>query len=125
MRLRLIILARAILLLTLLLVVVGSGACSEPTGPKTVSNRDIAVKVPAMKQAVADHDLGVAADLVKNLESDDAAVRFYAIDALRRLTGEDLGYHYYDDKEQRQPAVARWRRWVQQRGSTAGELTAR
>jgi len=40
-------------------------------------------------------------------------VRFYAINGLRRLTGDDFGYHYYDEKEQRQPAVARWQRWVE------------
>ena len=113
MRLRLIILARPAALLWCGAVAAAAVGCSEPTGPKTVYNRDPDVKVPAIKQAVAERDRSVVNELVKNLDSDDAAVRFYAISGLCRLTGDDLGYHYYKDKEQRQPAVARWHHWLE------------
>src|SRR5262249_19040992 len=47
--------------------------------------------------------------LVNLLEDDDPAVRMYAILSLRRLTGQDFGYHYYDSDAERAVAVARWR----------------
>jgi hypothetical protein len=103
--------------LALLLVVVGGGGvsgCAAPSGPRTVYNPDLDVKAPAIKRAVARRDLSVAAELVKSLDSDDPAVRFYAVQGLRRLTGEDFGYQFYQDKEQRRPAVQRWRRWLDQ-----------
>ena len=112
MRLRLVILAPP---LALLWCVAAGAGCSEPTGPKTVANRDPDVKVPAIKEAVAQRDESAVVELVKQLDSDDAAVRFYAINGLRRLTGKDLGYLYYEDKEQRQPAVTRWRAYVKGR----------
>lgn len=88
------------------------GSCTEPTGPRTVYNPNPSVKIPAIKRAVADRDLAAAPELVKNLDSDDPEVRFYAIEALCRLTGEDFGYRYYDDSDQRRAAVARWRQWL-------------
>lgn len=89
--------------------------CSEPTGPKTVSNRNLAVKVPAIKDAVSQKDMTAAAQLVRDLENDDPAVRFYAIEGLERLTGQTLGYVYYDDTDARRPAVMKWRKWLDEK----------
>jgi hypothetical protein len=89
------------------------GGCHEPTGPKTISNPDLSVKVPAIKQAVADHDMSSAGELVKELNDDDPAVRLYAIEGLQRLSGEDFGYRYYNDKEDRVPAIAKWQKWLE------------
>jgi hypothetical protein len=47
--------------------------------------------------------------VVDLLEDRDEAVRMYAITALRRLCGEDLGYRFYASEAQRAAAVARWR----------------
>ena len=92
--------------------------CHEPTGPRTVNNEDLAVKIPAIKEAAAKKDLSAAPQLVQDLESDDAAVRLFAIMGLREMNGgEELGYVYYADHEQRKPAVAKWRRWLTGRGS--------
>jgi hypothetical protein len=90
-----------------------AGGCHEPTGPRTIANPDPAVKIPAMKSAVAERDRDKAAAMVKNLESDDPAVRLFAIEGLRRLTGEDFGYDYYADADQRAPAVQRWKQWLE------------
>jgi hypothetical protein len=92
--------------------VVAIAGCTEPTGPRTVANPDIAVKVPAIKEAVETKDADAAPQLVKDLESDDPAVRFYAIGGLRRLTGQDFGYQYFADRECRQPAVEKWQQWL-------------
>jgi len=88
------------------------GGCSEPSGPKVIASRDIDVKIPAIKRAVQDKDTTQLAELVKGLKSDDAAVRLYSIEGLQRMTGQDLGYRYYDDAEARKPALERWNKWL-------------
>lgn len=77
-----------------------------------------------MKLAVEKKDLDAACQMVKDLESDDPAVRFYAIEALYRLTGERFGYDYYLDAEQRQPAMQRWRQWAAEQGCEGFEPPA-
>ena len=88
--------------------------CSEPTGPRTVASQDMAVKVPAIIVAVENQDRSAVPQLVKDLESDDAALRMFAIMGLQELTGQDFGYVYYADVEQRRPAVMKWRQWLEQ-----------
>ena len=101
---------------TLVAVVLGSvagGACSTPRPEKDVRNPDPAGKIPAYKEAVREKDRSAARQMVKDLDSDDPAIRMFAIVALRRLTGGDqLGYQYFDDHHQRRPAIKRWERWL-------------
>ena len=87
-------------------------ACTAPQGPRIVSDPDPSVKIPAIEQAVHDKDQSALPQLVRDLDSDDPAVRFYAIQGLRRLTGQDLGYAYYLDQDQRQAAVRQWQQWL-------------
>lgn len=47
--------------------------------------------------------------VVDLLDDSDGAVRLYAINALRRLCGEDFGYRYYESASVREAAVRRWR----------------
>src|SRR5579871_3246236 len=79
-------------------------------GPRAVTDEDPSDKIPAIEQAVQQHDKRVIPQLVKDLESDDPAVRMYSIDGLRRMTNLDFGYRFYDEADQRQFAVARWRK---------------
>jgi hypothetical protein len=88
--------------------------CSAPRGPIEVSNPDPSGKIPAMKKAVREHDLKVARQLIKDLDSDDAAVRLFSIHTLQELTGKRLGYDYAHDELQRQPALKRWQEWLAQ-----------
>jgi len=72
---------------------------------------------PASRIAAIDRSArqGSRADIpriVENLSSDDAAVRMAAIGALRRMTGETLGYRFDDPAAERQAAVSRWAEWV-------------
>ena len=101
---------------TLVAVVVGSvaaSACSTPRPEKDVRNPDPSGKIPAYKEAVRGKDRRAARQMVKDLDSDDPAVRMFAIVALRRLTGgEEFGYQYFDDPHERRPAIARWERWL-------------
>jgi hypothetical protein len=91
--------------------VAGTMGCG-PGPEKGLTSRDPSGKIPAMKEAVRVHDLRATPQLVKALESDDAAVRFYAIEALYRLTGETFGYVYYQNEEGREPALKKWKDWL-------------
>ena len=85
--------------------------CSAPRGPFRVSEQDPANKIPGIKKAVEDKDLSAAKQMVVDLDNDDPAIRFYAIEGLHRLTGQDFGYKYYEDELARQPALKRWQAW--------------
>jgi hypothetical protein len=58
--------------------------------------------------------------LVDLLDDTDPAVRMYSILSLKRLCGQDYGYHYYDNDTLRTAAVERWRDALR-----AGAVTAR
>jgi hypothetical protein len=95
-----------------------TSGCTEPTGPRTVASEDLSIKIPAMREAGRTQDLPAAPQMVKDLESDDAVVRLFAIKALEDMNGGDsFGYVYYADLEQRRPAVLKWRKWLQQQGA--------
>lgn len=99
----------------LLLVVVAAmplAGCSAPGPEKVVTNPDPAGKIPAYKEAVRAHDCSAVRQMVKDLDSDDPAVRLFAIEGLRRLTGETFDYKYYDDEHARRPALRRWQAWL-------------
>ena len=63
----------------------------------------------AQEWLAAQEDLSAARQLVKDLSDTDPAIRFYAIGALKRLTGDDFGYVFYQEWPQRQLAVQRKR----------------
>jgi hypothetical protein len=86
-------------------------------GPRTVTNPDLQAKVPAIEDAARRRDRSAIPELVKELDSDDAAVRFYAIRGLRAITGGNFGYRYYDSEEDRQAAVLRWKQWLRDQKS--------
>lgn len=98
--------------LALLMVVGCLAGCVAPRGKAIVTDDDPANKIPAISTAVQKKDLGVAKQLVKDLDSDDPAVRFYSIEGLRRLTGQTFDYVYYNDAIARQPAIKRWQEWL-------------
>lgn len=93
----------------------GSFSCSGYTGPRSVLNADPAVKIPEIHRAVAAKDRSVIPQLVKDLDSDDAAIRFHSIEALERLTGQTLDYDWtIADRHQRRPALERWQAYLAQ-----------
>lgn len=99
--------ARGSTVFFLMLALSGCGS-----GPRSVSDADPSDKIPAIEAAVAKGDRHVIPQLVSDLKSDDPAVRFYSIDGLRRLTGQDLGYRYYGEDSEREAAVRRWQDWL-------------
>ena len=101
-----------LLLVGTVLLVFASG-CTPPRPKLVVTDPDPTVKIPAIKKAVDEHNLAATRQMVKDLESDDPAVRFYAVEGLRKMTGEEFGYEWFDDDDDaRQPAVKKWQEWL-------------
>ena len=89
--------------------------CQDPRGPARVSSDDPDLKILAIKQDVSRHNEDDIAKMVEGLQSDDAAVRFYCIQGLGRLTNDNFGYVFYERDDQRAPALAHWQKWLKQR----------
>jgi hypothetical protein len=89
--------------------------CQDPRGPVSLNSDDPDLKIIAIRNCAADNDQRDIPKLVENLNSDDPAIRFYSIEALHRLTHDDFGYHYYEEEDQRAPALLRWQAWLQSR----------
>ena len=94
-----------------LLLTTAAGGCFDAE-PHSLVSRHAPTKIPAIKEATEKHDEKAVPQLVADLDSDDSAVRFYAIEGLRRLTGQDFGYVYYQDAVLRHDAVVKWRQWL-------------
>src|SRR5437868_787761 len=103
--------SRPIFAAILLLSMTAAGGCFD-RDPYSLASRHPPQKIPAIKEATEHHDEKAIPQLVVDLDSDDSAVRFYAIEGLRRLTGQDFGYLYYQDATQRHDAVMKWRQWL-------------
>ena len=89
-----------------------AASCTAPRPPLTVTHEDPGIKIPAIKKAVREKDKSVVPRLIEELNSDDPAVRFYAIGALQELTGQTFGYQYFQDEEGRKPALEKWKKWL-------------
>jgi hypothetical protein len=96
-----------------LAILLGVGACNfGPRGQAVITDPDPANKIRAFKIAEEHKDMTAVRQLVKDLESDDPAVRFYAINTLQRLTNQTFGYQYFANEEQRAAAVQQWNAWL-------------
>jgi len=101
---------RAVCFLALMASAGGCGGSVRSPELGDLQSGDVVVRVRAMRWAA---DNGVAAAkpfLVDDLESEDEAIRFFAIAALRRLSGTDYGYDFKANAAERAGAVERWRR---------------
>jgi hypothetical protein len=85
--------------------------CFSPEPPSLTSDSPPRL-IPAIKIAANDNDRSAIPGLIQNLDDKDSAVRFAAISALRKMTGEDFGYRYYDCQYDRQPSIERWHLWL-------------
>jgi hypothetical protein len=88
------------------------GGCFSPD-PKSLNSSAAPSAIPAIKDAADKNDRKAIPRLVQDLDDRDSAIRFAAISALQRMTGQDLGYRYFDNEWERRPAVQRWRQWLQ------------
>ena len=96
----------------------------RPRAPRQpLRDTDPVFVIPAIRQTAEADRLRDVPRLIALLNSEDAAVRLAAIGALRDLTGEDFGYSYWQDANQRAPAVDRWREWAVEQGLMEAETT--
>ena len=72
-------------------------------------------RIAACIRAGQQRDESVLPLLVDRLEDSDADVRLFAIGALKKITGQDLGYRCYASESKRSEAVQKWRNWLVQR----------
>jgi hypothetical protein len=89
-----------------------TGGCF-PREDQSIGAVDPMNSIPAIQSAGQAHDRKAVPALVAQLNNDDPAIRFYAFEALRRITGKTFDYRYYDDVDERRPAVGRWKQWLQ------------
>ncbi|HWB54865.1 MAG TPA: hypothetical protein VG722_11755 [Tepidisphaeraceae bacterium] len=87
-------------------------ACSSV--PADLKKSDPTLRIPAIEQSVRNDNRDSEPKMVHDLNSDDPAIRFYAIQGLYRLTGKTFGYRYYDDELTRAQAIKKWDQWLQQ-----------
>ena len=93
-------------------VLLAVSACSPFNRKVTFSDlesQDPLIRIRAMKWACDNNVHEAVPPLVDSLQSDDEAVRFYAIQTLRRITGTDCGYDYKSPADRRAAAVKHWR----------------
>src|SRR6476620_9713721 len=101
----------------ILLCTSACGGCFKPEKP-SLTSEDPSLKIPAILIVAEQHDENAVRQLVVDLDSDDPAVRFYAINALREITGKSFDYRYYHDEIRRRPALKRWQQWLDEREGT-------
>jgi len=90
--------------------------CGDPLNRKMqlsdLQNPNPSVRIMAIKWA-GDNKLSAAVpQLVNLLQDEDRSVRFYAIEALRRITGTDNGYDYKAGPKIQAEAVECWREYI-------------
>jgi len=94
-------------------ILVGAlGGCSQPGWRELLQSWDPLERIHGAVQAAEAQDREAVPLLIDRLEDDDAAVRMYAVMALRRIEGTDLGYKYWADEVDRARAAQRWREYL-------------
>ena len=101
-----------------------AGCAGVGRAPAVITSNDPASKIPAIKTAVDARRSATAPQLVRSLESEDPAVRFYAIRGLQDLTGETFGYVWYAEDRARTSALQKWKLWLDEggQGMAGGKL---
>ena len=108
-----------ILLCFLTLIALMPAGCISAERKYTVSDLEStepAVRIMAIKWAGDNKVSSALPQLVECLQSDDKSVRFYAVGALRRITGTDRGYDYKAAANLRAAAVEHWREFLDTNG---------
>lgn len=84
-------------------------ACAPPPASEGgFDAEDPASKLYAIRAAGTQSDQTKIPELIEQLNSDDPAVRMYAILALEKITGDRKAYDPYAPAHERNAAVRRW-----------------
>ena len=89
--------------------------CSLETGcarrRASFDDDDPASQLAALDRAVETNDRSNVPDMIRLLDSDDPAVRMFAILGLERMTGQTHGYDFAASEPERDAAADRWVAW--------------
>jgi hypothetical protein len=102
---------------TILLLSGCRGPFDHKMGLSDLESPNPAVRIMAIKWAGDNKVLSALPRLVDFLHDEDTSVRFFAIEALQRITGTDNGYDYKASPQLRAEAVERWREFLKSNGS--------
>ena len=89
------------------------------------SDEDPSVRKQAIVTAEELRDDKALAHIVDLLSDNDPVVRFTAILALEKWTGQTMGYLHYKPTSQRIEAIKKWRKWLADRASTTDRSKAK
>lgn len=99
----------------MLLILAGCGdSFDREMGLSDLENSNPALRIMAIKWAGDNKVSSAVPRLVDFLQDEDPSVRFYAIEALQRITGTDCGYDYKAPAPLRAAATKRWREFLEQ-----------
>ena len=90
----------------------GSMWSGQPGRYHRLQSDDHDVRAAAVIEAARARDRRATPYLIDRLEDEEADIRLFAIQALRRITGEGFGYRFYAKEPARREAVQRWRQWL-------------
>ncbi|MEM7229011.1 MAG: hypothetical protein AAF432_09375 [Planctomycetota bacterium] len=99
-------------LTSLILLPAGLSGCSPSPTAGGFDSPNPAARLYAIEDSVQSGDTSSVREIVRELRSVDPAARLMAIEALRRLTGETMGYRHDDPVAEREAAIDRWEQAV-------------
>jgi hypothetical protein len=102
------------------LSVLWAGGCATPSAElyRQFQSEDPAQRIDAAVKAGDAKDKGSIPYLVERLNDDESEVRFFSFLALKKITGQTMGYEYYLPLADREAAVQRWREWMTKNSAT-------
>ena len=103
-----------------IVVLNGCADVMRPVGLAELEDPEPIVRIRAIHWAGENAGEEAVPVLVERLAEEDKSVRLYAIASLKRITGNDYGYDYKANAQQRAEAVKRWRQALEG-ASDAGE----
>jgi len=97
------------------------GGCAQPQPVPVLSDLEspnLDLKVRAIKWAGDNQIESAVPLLVDRLHEQDTSVRFFAICALKKITGTDLGFDYKANAQHRVDAIQPWRTFLLEKYSS-------
>ena len=96
-----------------MLFIAGCTVSPDPVGDVMTSlqSTNPSLRTRAVVKAGNEQDTRAIPLLIDRLEDSDLGVRMFAGMALRKITGEDMEWRFYEPGYTRQEAVKRWRQW--------------
>ena len=100
-------------------LILAAGLCTgcDPLAGLTryerLQHEDPTVRAEATVRAAEQNDREAIPYIVDRLTDSEQGVRWAAICALEKMTGETFGYQHYGPAAERAEAVARWRKWLE------------